>query len=61
MKKVPQYGLNLIVELQDVVTAYTNIGNVSQYRDAVKQGIPLHPAPTKLPIGWRRKCLPSSI
>ena len=35
----------LIVELQDVVTAYTNIGNVSQYRDAVKQGIPLHPAP----------------
>ena len=45
LKKVPQYGLNLIVELQDLATAYTNIGNVSQYRDAVHQGIPLHPAP----------------
>ena len=29
LKKVPQYSLNLIVELQDLVMAYTNIGNVS--------------------------------
>ena len=49
LKKVPQYyGLNLIVELQDLVMAYTNIGNVSQYHDAVHQGIPLHPAPYQM-------------
>jgi len=45
LANLPQLGLHLMADIQDVMAAYHNIGNASELRNAVEQGDPIHPSP----------------